>query len=109
MNVKDFVKRTLLEITDGVAEAQSKSQLFIAPGMIDGQPAGGAQFVKFEISVAVNKEGNGELSLLSFGSIGADVTRSDTQKISFEVPVYFELQTKNHPIGKAHFDVTSGE
>ena len=73
MKLDEYVKQTLLDITNGVAEAQSESQLFIAPGRIDQDSV------------------------------------TSPQMVSFELPVYFQLQTERHPRGRVHFTEAEAE
>ena len=96
MKLEEFVKQTLLDITNGVAEAQKTARLWIAPGMVEGEPKLMPQMVSFEIVVTVSKEGGGGISVWSFGDIKGSASSESHNKISFEVPVYFQNQTPNH-------------
>jgi hypothetical protein len=90
MKLDEYVKQTLLDITKGVSEAKNQSELWIAPGYVDGEKVFSAQLVAFEIAVTVSKEGGGGIQVLSLGEIGAKGSAEHTNKISFSVPVYFQ-------------------
>lgn len=109
MKLDEYVKQTLLDITNGVAEAQSESQLFIAPGRIDQDSVTSPQMVSFEVMVTVEAEGAGSIKVLSLAEVGGPANRAYTQKVSFEVPVYFQLQTERHPRGRVHFTEAEAE
>lgn len=96
MKLEDFVKKTLLDITNGVAEAQKSAKLWIAPGMVEGEAKLAPQMVSFEVAVTVNKEGGGAISVWSLGEVKGSASSESLNKISFEVPVYFQSQTPNH-------------
>ena len=96
MKLEDFVKQTLLDITNGVAEAQKTARLWIAPGKVEGEPKLAPQMVAFEIAVTVSKEGGGGINVWSLGEIKGSASSESLNKISFEVPVYFQAQTPNH-------------
>ena len=59
MRLDDYVRQTLIDITNGVAEAQKSSKLWIAPGTVEGEPRLTPQMVKFEVEVVVSKEEGG--------------------------------------------------
>jgi hypothetical protein len=50
MKLEDFVKQTLLDITNGVESAQKKSVVPIAPASANDVPVSTPQFVSFEIA-----------------------------------------------------------
>lgn len=93
MNLDQFVKRTLLDITNGVEQAQREALLFIAPGSINGKRLEEAQNVKFEVTVSVSKEGSGGISVLSLGDIKAQGKSEHINKLTFDVPVHFNAPT----------------
>lgn len=103
MKLDEFVKETLLQITNGVSDAQTEAKLFIAPGKIDSETVAAPQMVDFALTVVVDSSGSGNIKVLEFVNLGADVTKSVSHKVSFSVPVYFELQTREHPRGKQYF------
>jgi hypothetical protein len=96
MKLEDFVKQTLLDITNGVAEAQKSSKLWIAPGKVEGQAQLSPQMVAFEVAVTVSKEGGGGISVWSIGEIKGSAAAESVNKIAFEIPVFFQSQTPNH-------------
>lgn len=96
MKLDEFVKQTLLDITNGVAAAQVGAKLWIAPGTVEGEPKLAPQMVKFEVAVTVNKEGSGGISVWSFGELKGGASLESVNRISFDVPVYFQAQTPNH-------------
>lgn len=100
MNLDEFVKKTLLDITNGVASAQDETLLFIAPGRVEGEKVTGAQIVHFEVAVTVSKEASAGIRVLSFGEGKAGATSQEVSRISFDVPVYFQAPTERN---KRHF------
>ncbi|NPD18227.1 hypothetical protein [Alterinioella nitratireducens] len=94
MNLSEFVKQTLLQITDGVADAQEEAKLFVAPGMVEGVSKTDGQLVTFEVAVTINAEGGGGISVLSFGELKGNVAKESVSRISFEVPVHFNAPTR---------------
>ena len=100
MKLDEFVKQTLLDITNAVADAQAESKLYIAPGTVEGQKVVSPQSVQFDIAVTTNKEGGGGISILSFGEAKASLSSEVSNRISFSVPVYFQAPT---PENRRHF------
>lgn len=96
MKLDEFVKQTLLDITNGVAQAQAEAKLWIAPGKVEGEPRITPQMVSFEVAVTVNKEGSGGVSVWSVGEVKGGASSESVNRISFEVPVYFQAQTPLH-------------
>lgn len=96
MKLEEFIKQTLLDITNGVASAQEASKLFIAPGMIEGTPILSPQVVKIEVAITINKEGEAGISVLSFGEAKGTVSSEHLNKVTVEVPVYFQSKTEKH-------------
>lgn len=96
MKLEDFVKQTLLDITNGVAAAQKASKLWIAPGKVEGEAKLSPQMVSFEIAVTVAKEGGGSINVWTLGELGVKGSTESLNKISFDVPVYFQSQTPAH-------------
>ena len=45
MKLDEYVKQTLMDITNGVSEAQKESQLYIAPGFVENQKVVAPQMV----------------------------------------------------------------
>lgn len=96
MRLDEFVKQTLLDITNGVARAQSEAKLWIAPGKVEGEPVNSPQMVSFEVAVTVSKEGSGGVSVWSIGEMKGGASTESVNRISFEIPVYFQAQTPLH-------------
>jgi len=96
MKLDEYVKRTLLDITKGVTEAQKVSQLHIAPGFVENEAIITPQMVAFEIAVTVNKEAGGGINVWSIGDVKAQGSSERTNRISFEVPVYFQSPTEQN-------------
>lgn len=94
LKLDEFVKQTLLNITNGVAEAQLVTKLYIAPGFVAEQRLTEPQMVKFDVTVTVSKEAGGGISVWSIGDAKAGVNSQQTNKISFEVPVYLQAPTE---------------
>ena len=95
MKLKEFVKKTLLDITEGVSEAQQTSPSWIAPGRVEGEKVILPQHVSFEVAVTINKEGGGSISVLSIADIKAEGKIEQLSKITSEVPVYFQAKKEN--------------
>ncbi len=100
MKLNEYIKRTLLDITNGVAEAQEETLLFIAPGIVEGERKTESQMVSFEIAVSVSGEGGGGISVLGLGELKGSASRESVNRISFEVPVYFNAPTRKN---KRHY------
>lgn len=94
MKLKDFVKQTLVDITNGVSEAQQGAPLWIAPGRVEGEIVTSPQMVFFEVAVTTNTEGSGEISVWSAIKAKAEGTVENVNKISFSVPVYFQAKKR---------------
>ncbi|WP_156790768.1 hypothetical protein [Rhodobacter ferrooxidans] len=96
MKLDEFVKQTLLDITNGVADAQETAKLWIAPGTVEGEPKLAPQMVSFEVALTVNKGGGGGISVWSLGDLKGQASSESMNRVSFDVPVYFQSQTPNH-------------
>ncbi|MEX1034837.1 MAG: hypothetical protein WDZ54_02695 [Sneathiella sp.] len=92
MKLKDFVKQTLLDITNGVSEAQETSPSWIAPGLVEGEKVTSPQQVSFEVAVTTNKEGDGSISVWSVAEVKAKGMVENFNKITFSVPIYFQAR-----------------
>jgi len=90
MKLDEYVKQTLLDITKGVSEAKDTSELWIAPGYVDGEKVFSEQLVTFDIAVTVSKEGTGGIQVLTLGELSTKGATEHTNRISFSVPVYFQ-------------------
>ena len=94
MKLKDFVSQTLLDITNGVEEAQKRSPHWIAPGFVEGEKVVSPQLVAFDILVTVNKEAGGGIQVWSLGDLSAKGNSEQSNRMSFSVPVYFQAPKK---------------
>jgi hypothetical protein len=97
VKLDEFIKQTLLEITKGVTEAQEASLLHIAPGTVENEIVKTPSTVNFEVVVTVNKEAGGGISVWSMGDLKAGAASERTNRISFDVPVYFQAPTERNP------------
>ena len=97
MKLKEFITQTLLDITEAVTEAQTKSLLHIAPGTVEGEVVRSPSTVRFEVSVSVSSEAGGGISVWSMGDIKTGKSSAHVNNISFEVPVYFQAPTERNP------------
>lgn len=96
MKLDDFVKQTLLDITNGVAAAQEEALLYIAPGHVENKKQTDPQDVCFEVSVTVAKEANAGIRVLSFGEAKGGGSSEQVNRISFTVPVYLQAPTEKN-------------
>jgi hypothetical protein len=102
VSLKDFVRQTLLDITNAVDEAKSRSPLSIAPGFVEGTIQLEPQMIEFSVQVSALEEksskGQGQLSIpivtVLKASASGDITSSNekttTHTLKFSVPVYFQ-------------------
>lgn len=100
MRLDEFVKQTLVEITKGVAEAQEEALLYIAPGYVNGIRQEDRQTVSIEVAVTVSSEGGGGISVFSMGDLKGSHSKETANKISFDIPIYFNAPT---PLNKRHY------
>lgn len=98
MKLDEYVKQTLLDITNGVEQAQREALLFIAPGSINGKRIATPQSVKFEVAVTVSTEAGGGIKVFSIGDLKAQGSAEHVNKISFEVPIYLNAPTPRNPM-----------
>lgn len=96
MKLDEFVKQTLLDITNGVASAQQEALLYVAPGFVDNEKVVEYQLVKFEVAVTVNQDAGAGIQVFSFGNAKASVQSEKINRISFDVPVYFQAPTERN-------------
>ena len=117
MELKDFVKQTLIEISQGVSEAQAEADnSLINPriktpdnrvtGVLLAEDGAGRgvkggrilDYVEFDVAVTIDKntKTNGKISVL-FGAVnlssqGASENKdASTSRVKFKVPVSFSL------------------
>ncbi|MDP3426013.1 MAG: hypothetical protein Q8S17_01365 [Humidesulfovibrio sp.] len=88
MRLRDFIKQTLLDITQGVEQAQGEASVWIAPGRVMGKEQLEPSFVSFETAVTISKDGAANIEIFSFGVEGS-LSSEHVNKVSFKVPVYF--------------------
>ncbi len=95
MKLEEFVKQTLLDITNGVSAAQKKAPSWIAPGRVEGEKVCNPQLVSFEVIVTTSKEGGGSINIWSVAEAKASGITEHVNKIAFDVPVYFQAPKGN--------------
>ena len=103
MDLDEFVEKTLLSITSGVANAQGKSLLYIAPGFVENKKIESKQTVSFEVVVTTSKEAGGGIKVFSLGEAKGGVSSQAVNRVSFDVPVYFQAPT---PLNERHYTNT---
>lgn len=108
MELKDFIRDTLLDIIQGVKEAQDKckdTDALICPrsGQVDSRYIRGAQMVCFNIILGGEESATGSFGLkVLFPQFGFQIgkTKDENQRnseqtsVSFTVPLYFTAQGK---------------
>ena len=94
MKLEEFVRQTLLDITNGVAAAKAVAPYWIAPGRVEGRKNSTPQLVKFEVSVTTSKEAGGGVSIWSAVEGKAAASSEHANRISFEVPIYLQAPTE---------------
>lgn len=106
MELKDFVRDTLLDIIQGVKEAQDECDgagAIICPrsGQVDSKYTRGPQTVSFNIILEGEEGGSGTSGIkVSFPQIGFHIGKisdenkknSEQTSVNFTVPVYFPYQ-----------------
>lgn len=102
VTLHDFVKQTLLDISNAVHEAQLVAPHWIAPGRFEGKPELTPQMIEFSVQVSASEEkkqrGEGEISVPVITLLKAGVSATldsvkesqTTQTLKFSVPVYFQ-------------------
>ena len=73
-----------------MASAKKSTPLWIAPGFVEGEKVSSPQLVSFEVAVTTSKEGGGSIDIWSVAEVGAKGSSEHMNKISFDVPVYFQ-------------------
>lgn len=96
MKLDEYVKRTLLEITNGVAEAQKESLLYIAPDHSNSGKPIPAQHVKFEMVLQVSDDDDEGLQVVSNHNRISNSAPEEFNRLTFRVPVYFQAPTKRN-------------
>ena len=102
MNVKEFVRKTIEEITLGVYEAQQGSKKEAQVGATrrrhaSESPGGSHSDIEFDIAVVVTESSKagvgGSISVFGVGVGGGkqkDAVSSTTHRIKFSVPVVYQ-------------------
>ncbi|MFB6453737.1 hypothetical protein ACE38W_00575 [Chitinophaga sp. Hz27] len=113
MDVKDFVKASLLEIFQGIAEAQKEIREKNHPGSINNTDYTTRQSnnIEFDIAVTVSnsdkKEVDGKLSIASIFMAGGSLEKASdhnvVSRIKFSIPV-----TYPQTIGLEHYAENGG-
>jgi len=92
MELKDFIKRTLLDIVNGVEEANKEKNRFQLVSQINHGSGESGQKVEFDLSVIVNESSENNLKggiKIAFANLGADgkeiSSNQNVNKIKFEV------------------------
>ena len=98
MKLDEYVKQTLVDISNGVEQAQREAMHFIAPGRVNDEVVIERQTVKFEVVVTVSKEAGGGITVFSIGDAKAHASSEHTNRISFEVPIYLNAPTEKNPL-----------
>jgi hypothetical protein len=126
MDLKEFVKETLIQISTGVRDAQAEVRKLgglVNPATYSSGNAGGAYFasykdghhiflVDFDVAVTVteNSATNAEAklkvaSLLSLGAGGSSSAQNEvTNRLSFKVPLAFPIDSESQAQLKAEAD-----
>ncbi|MEC9197035.1 MAG: trypco2 family protein [Pseudomonadota bacterium] len=90
MDLSKFVSQTLSEIEEGVRSARRNAKgPWIALGSVGEAEVWEAEKITFEVMVTTVAEGGGGIKVLSFGDLKAQTSREAVQKISFNIPVFF--------------------
>lgn len=97
MQLEEFVRRTLLDITNAVYEARRSAPLAIAPGYVEGSAILEPQMINFEVAVTISAEGGGSISIWSIVDAKGQRSSQNSNKISFNVPVYFQAPNPFNP------------
>ena len=111
MDLKTFVSQSLIQIAEGIKEAQeANTGAWIAPDLqrndkglvaVDGANSPIAQMIKFDVAVTVssqkNKEGKASLVVAWLdigGGIGKNSENSVISRVQFELPVAWPKTAK---------------
>ena len=101
MNLREFVKETLVQVCEGVKEAQQAVQ---ATGAVVSPDTGHTtrmqmQSVEFDVAVTVSEEGektgNAGLTVMGQGlrgQVSASTATTEVSRVRFQVPVLFAAQ-----------------
>jgi len=92
MELKDFIKRTLIDIVSGVEEANNEKNRFRLTSQVHHGTGESGQKVEFDVSVIVNESSDSDIkggikvALVNFGGgVKESESNQNIQKIKFEV------------------------
>ncbi|MCJ8209526.1 hypothetical protein MUY27_07385 [Mucilaginibacter sp. RS28] len=92
MELKDFIKQSLLDIVNGVEEANQEKNRFRLTSHIHHGTKESGQRVEFDVSVVVNETSENSAKggiKIAFANIGGGLKQSDSnqniQKIKFDI------------------------
>jgi len=104
MKVDEFVRRALIDITEGVSSAQQTAMLHVAPGTREGELFDATREVEIEVAVSVSSEGSGGVSFLKVVDLSGKVSSESVSRIKFSVPVCFNSPTPQNPMHYSNRD-----
>jgi hypothetical protein len=90
MELETFVSETIVAISNGVCDARDKSQIWVAPGKVEGKEVTTPQMIDSEVAITASTDGGGKINVASMVEAGAETSRSNEHRIRFSVPVYFQ-------------------
>lgn len=107
LSLKDFIKETIKNITDGIYEVKDElykkyNNVPIAPSIMDGENVVKEQLIKFDIAVTTaktdSKNANGKIGI-NVANVGLDgnieSSKTNFNRIQFEVPFFAQALTKS--------------
>jgi hypothetical protein len=110
MDLKDFVKQALVDITSAVEEAKDISPVSIAPGYVSTEKGRSTitdpQFIEFDVATTVvessstSGSGGAKISVVGVGiSLGGErgvtANHESVSRVKFQIPVYFQAKNIN--------------
>lgn len=91
MELKDFIKRTLLDIVGGVEEANTEKNRFRLTSQVHHRTGESGQKVEFDVSVIVNESSDSTMNggiKVALANLGGGIKESESnqniQKIKFK-------------------------
>ena len=118
MELNEFISDTLLEIAQGVENAQlrAKDIMAINPGSLDGETIFERSYIDFDVSIVVSENDDtsktrsgkvgGKIKIAPFVEASAEVggsgergtsrTTARTHRVTFKVPVHMNANYKNN-------------
>ncbi|SEL09241.1 hypothetical protein SAMN05443999_103282 [Roseovarius azorensis] len=91
MELNEFIKKSLLEILQGVRSASDEDKA-IAPAAIEGKPVWTERLVEFEVNVEVDATAKSGLKVLSIVEAGGELKRVSSHRLRFSVPVHMNVK-----------------